>query len=87
MPSSIQFFLTLRQTLFGMNLFLFDQPTKKLIIADDFWIYVVTWLLLTLVTFLGYQVMARLHKPHAEGGWHRHRNKKSKSQAHDSAFC
>lgn len=70
-----------------MNLFLFDQSTKKLIIADDFWIYVATWLLLTLVTFLGYQVMVRLHKPHAEGGWHRRRNKEPKSQAHDSAFC
>ena len=53
-----------------MNLFVFNQQTMKIMIADDFWIYIVTWIPLTLLTFLGYGVLVLRHKPRAENGWH-----------------
>jgi hypothetical protein len=38
------------QTLLGMNLFVFDEPTGKLKISPDFWIFIAVWLPLTLIT-------------------------------------
>jgi Mg2+ and Co2+ transporter CorA len=37
-------------TLFGMNLFVFDPDTRRIIIAQDFWIYVLCFVPLTLAT-------------------------------------
>ena len=57
------------QTLYGMNLFLFNPKTRRLVIADDFWIFIVTWLLLTLLTFLGYGALLIRNRPRVEKGW------------------
>ena len=46
-----------------MNLFVFNQQTMKLMIADDLWIYIATWIPLTLLTFLGYRLLVLHHKP------------------------
>ena len=35
-----------------MNLFVFNQSTNRIMISQDFWIYVATWIPLTLFTFL-----------------------------------
>ncbi|KAF2244765.1 hypothetical protein BU26DRAFT_522534 [Trematosphaeria pertusa] len=37
-------------TLFGMNFFLFNQDSKRLEISPDFWIFIVSWIPLILVT-------------------------------------
>ncbi|KAF3037231.1 hypothetical protein E8E12_005570 [Didymella heteroderae] len=37
-------------TLLGMNLFVFEDDTKKLRVSPDFWIFIVLWLPLTLIT-------------------------------------
>ncbi|KAF2705205.1 hypothetical protein K504DRAFT_506155 [Pleomassaria siparia CBS 279.74] len=37
-------------TLYGMNFFLFDEESNKLRISPDFWIFLATWLPLTLFT-------------------------------------
>ena len=58
------------QTLYGMNLFVFNPQTRRLVIADDFWIFVVTWLLLTLLTFLGYGALLIRNRPRVENDWH-----------------
>ena len=63
-----------------MNLFVFNQDTKRIVIAKDFWIYIATWLPLTLLTFVGYQLVVNLHKPRAEGGWYWQRTKSLKLQ-------
>ncbi|MCJ1457002.1 hypothetical protein MMC28_007368 [Mycoblastus sanguinarius] len=55
-------------TLYGMNLFAFDQATRRFVIAKDFWIYIVTWIPLTLLTFLGYGLLVLRHKPPQENG-------------------
>lgn len=54
------------QTLYGMNLFLFNPETRRLVISDDFWICVLTWFLLTLVTFLGYSALLIRNRPRGE---------------------
>ena len=38
------------QTLLGMNLFVFEDETSRLKISPDFWIFIVLWLPLTLMT-------------------------------------
>lgn len=38
------------QTLFGMNFFVFDSTHRRIVIANDFWVFLATWLPLTLVT-------------------------------------
>lgn len=53
-----------------MNLFLFNTQTRRLVIADDFWICVVTWFLLTLLTLLGYSALVIRNRPRREHGWH-----------------
>ena len=53
-----------------MNLFNFNQQTRRLVIADDFWLCVVTWFLLTLVTYLGYCALLIHHRPRGENDWH-----------------
>ena len=53
-----------------MNLFAFNPKTRRLVIADDFWIFVVTWLLLTLLTFLGYGALLIRNRPRIENDWH-----------------
>ena len=58
------------QALYGMNLFIFNPQTRRLVIAEDFWICVVTWLLLTLVTFLGYGALLIRNRPRGENDWH-----------------
>lgn len=60
----------IQQALYGMNLFIFNPQTRRLVIAKDFWICVVTWLLLTLVTFLGYGALIIRNRPRGEFGWH-----------------
>ena len=57
------------KTLFGMNFFYFDSDTMKLVIAKDFWIFVVTWLPLALLTFLGYGALVLRHKPKNKLSW------------------
>ncbi len=37
-----------------MNFFVFDPDTRNIVIGDDFWVYVVTWLPLTAVTIAIY---------------------------------
>ena len=37
-----------------MNFFTFDGEARRINISDDFWKFVVTWIPLTLLTFLGY---------------------------------
>ena len=53
-----------------MNFFYFNQQTGQLVIANDFWVCVVTWLLLTLVTYLGYRVLHIRSRPRGENDWH-----------------
>ncbi|KAL9607553.1 MAG: hypothetical protein Q9167_007546 [Letrouitia subvulpina] len=50
-------------TLYGMNLFEFDEKNRQLVIAKDFWIYLATWLPLTFFTFLGYLILKGFHEP------------------------
>ncbi|KAL9044575.1 MAG: hypothetical protein Q9214_002296 [Letrouitia sp. 1 TL-2023] len=50
-------------TLYGMNLFEFDENSRQLVIAKDFWIYLATWLPLTFFTFLGYLMLKGFHEP------------------------
>ena len=58
------------QTFYGMNLFYFNQQTRRLVIANDFWICIVTWFLLTLVTYLGYRALLIRSRPRGERDWH-----------------
>jgi len=44
-----------------MNFFHFDPKARRIVIAGDFWIYLATWLPLTLVTIALYSLM-RLNK-------------------------
>ena len=44
------------QTLYGMNLFMFDQHSKRIVMAENFWIYAATWIPLTLLTIFVYGV-------------------------------
>ncbi|KAK4100185.1 hypothetical protein N658DRAFT_428345, partial [Parathielavia hyrcaniae] len=37
-------------TIFGSNFFLFDEESRRLVIAKDFWVFVAIWLGLTLAT-------------------------------------
>ncbi|KAI0009695.1 hypothetical protein F4779DRAFT_617338 [Xylariaceae sp. FL0662B] len=37
-------------TIFGMNFFDFDEARRRIMIASDFWIFVVIWAVLTLIT-------------------------------------
>ncbi|KAK3175305.1 hypothetical protein OEA41_002552 [Lepraria neglecta] len=48
----------------------FVAQTMKIMIADDFWIFIATWIPLTLLTFLCYALLVLRHKPRQEGGWH-----------------
>ncbi|KAK0514786.1 hypothetical protein JMJ35_002165 [Cladonia borealis] len=57
-------------SIYGMNLFVFNQQTMKIMIADDFWICIATWIPLTLLTFLCYGLLVLRHKDRAENGWH-----------------
>ncbi|CAF9911789.1 MAG: hypothetical protein HETSPECPRED_000445 [Heterodermia speciosa] len=59
-------------TLYGMNFFYFNPRTSKLVIAKDFWIFVVTWLPLALLTFLGYGALVLRHRPRNKLSWPRH---------------
>ena len=59
-----------KKSIYGMNLFVFNQQTMRIMIADDFWIYIATWIPLTLLTFVGYGLLVLRHKPRAENGWH-----------------
>lgn len=52
-----------------MNFFTFNQETMRIVVAEDIWIYVATWLPLTLLTLLGYGVVVLLVKP-PERRWH-----------------
>ena len=40
-----------------MNFFVFDAQARRILVSDDFWKFVVTWIPLTLLTFLGYGLM------------------------------
>ena len=66
------------QSLYGMNFFAFNQRTARLVIAEDFWIYVATWLPLTTLTFLGYVIMVLRRKSCEDEEWHWQRSKKFK---------
>ena len=61
-----------------MNFFAFNERTARLVIAEDFWIYVATWLPLTMITFLGYVIMVLRRKSCADEVWHWQRSKKFK---------
>ncbi|KAL1979978.1 hypothetical protein VTN96DRAFT_4843 [Rasamsonia emersonii] len=41
-------------SLYGMNFFVFDQDARQIVIAKDFWIFLATWLPLTVITGLIY---------------------------------
>ncbi|GLB02242.1 hypothetical protein AtubIFM57258_003584 [Aspergillus tubingensis] len=41
-------------SLYGMNFFIFDEDLRQIVIAKDFWVFLATWLPLTLVTGLIY---------------------------------
>ena len=60
------------KTLYGMNFFYFNPRTSKLVIAKDFWIFVVTWLPLALLTFLGYGALVLRHRPRNKLNWPGH---------------
>ena len=47
-------------TLFGMNLFVFDTASRKLVIAKDFWIYALCFVPLTLITVVSAWVWKRI---------------------------
>jgi Mg2+ and Co2+ transporter CorA len=49
-------------TLFGMNFFYFDQERGKIVIAEDFWIFLASWLPLTLITAAIYVVIVSLNR-------------------------
>ena len=58
------------QSLFGMNFFTFDSRTMKIVVAEDLWIYIATWLPLTLLTLLGYAVVVLLvQRPERRWRW------------------
>lgn len=61
-----------------MNFFAFNERTARLVIAEDFWIYVATWLPLTMLTFLGYVIMVLRRKSCEDEEWHWQRSKKFK---------
>ena len=46
-----------------MNAFSFDIELKKLVMAKNFWVVVVTWIPVTLLTGLGYIFVVRMVKP------------------------
>lgn len=60
-----------QQSIYGMNLFVFNQQTMRIMIAQNFWIYIATWIPLTVFTFLGYRLLVWRQKLRAENGWHR----------------
>ncbi|GLA78427.1 hypothetical protein AtubIFM55763_011157 [Aspergillus tubingensis] len=41
-------------SLYGMNFFVFDEDLRQIVIAKDFWVFLATWLPLTMVTGLIY---------------------------------
>ncbi|PWY91787.1 hypothetical protein BO94DRAFT_533242 [Aspergillus sclerotioniger CBS 115572] len=41
-------------SLYGMNFFVFDNDARQIVIAKDFWVFLATWLPLTMVTGLIY---------------------------------
>jgi len=50
-------------TLYGANFFAFDATTKRFLFSrKDFWIWAVTWIGLTLLTFLAYGLFVHRHK-------------------------
>jgi len=60
-------------SLYGMNFFIFDHVKKKIAIANDFWVFIATWLPLTMVTAAMYIVILRLDKkvPKKVAWWRR----------------
>ena len=52
-----------------MNFFYFDPRTVKLVIAKDFWIFIVIWLPLALLTFLGYGALVLRRRPQNKLSW------------------
>ena len=58
------------QSLFGMNFFTFDPNTMKIVVSEDLWIYIATWLPLTLLTLLAYAVVVLLvQRPERRWRW------------------
>lgn len=55
------------QTLYGMNLFDFDDSSRNLNVSPKLWLYFATWLPLTLVTFVGYRMMKKEHDRRDKG--------------------
>jgi len=49
-------------SIFGMNFFLFNQQTRGIEISNDFWIFIATWLPLTLITGTLYMLVVYLDK-------------------------
>jgi hypothetical protein len=49
-----------------MNLFVFDQKTRHVVIARDFWIYVAFLVPLTLLTFVVWRILLRQAKQKRE---------------------
>ncbi|KAF2671065.1 hypothetical protein BT63DRAFT_207541 [Microthyrium microscopicum] len=44
-------------SVYGMNFFVFDTTTRRIVIGHDFWVFILTWLPLTLITGLGFYLM------------------------------
>lgn len=49
-------------SIFGMNFFVFNQQTRGIEISNDFWIFIATWLPLTLITGTLYMLVVYLDK-------------------------
>jgi hypothetical protein len=56
----------IEQSIFGMNLFVFNQRTNRIQISTDFWIYVATFVPLTLLTLGLWFVLSRKTKQKRE---------------------
>jgi hypothetical protein len=44
----------IKQSMYGTNFFVFNEKTRKIVIGKDFWVFILTWLPLTLLTGLVY---------------------------------
>ncbi|KAF7502289.1 hypothetical protein GJ744_006168 [Endocarpon pusillum] len=49
-------------TFYGMNFFGYNNKTRRIEIGENFWIYVVTWVGLTLITMIFYRLFRMRHE-------------------------
>jgi hypothetical protein len=60
--SQLSIKLTSVKSVFGMNFFLYNEDTRRIQISNDFWIFIATWLPLTLITGTLYILVVYLDK-------------------------